>query len=554
MPYVFNNDTVPENTAVDSNNVQDVDFGEPDTGSPTFPDHAKEVGVWRMIQNNGDYNSVNGTYYDANNDHYTVDSAGTYTSPSRKIQIDNSKRLNVYSKLLTPFKTGFASFSGVEYPSHLKFLVCKVYKFYSWNIFDIYNTGGLRAIDDDVTGTTWQGDVVPLLHFSLLNSVDPINSTDYFFRYTPYSNNAGHKLLESFPDSYEFLQAELDSLQSINGVIVKVDLNINNLLDSTLNPVDVNDPIVQGHFNDFMSHINSLENYWQWRINYIQHPLSLNLPQAATQHGWWDDTFNSGNTYEGYSMSKYLFESRAELLDITGHMNDFTGERLMTENFDLIFHIAMTPAEMNHAFANFGMPTFQSTANDVHPENSMDPSACMNSEQLRQFLIQKTKSWYTYLNSAITTGSNSLHDVSGQLTSDTTGGAYQFFDASGKSVKAGQNVMENWREMLHESGLTLAKYFGHHATNNNKVITINSVKKSFETTATLERLFPLSDTQLRYNALDWRMRYWAHNRYTPFTQEFTNKMSIAFPTSYTVPEEEGSTRTPFGSKIEFHVV
>ena len=282
----------------------------------------------------------------------------------------------------------------------------------------------------------------------------------------------------------------------------------------------------------------------------------------ACGSGWWDAVENAGNNYAGIEQSQYIFEARAEMIDITGYQNDFTDTRRKTQNYDLIFHIPLTEDNMKKAFANFGMPQFQPTASEVATPNDMDSAAETNSEALRQHLLKCAQAWFINLNNAVTQPTDSLYDVSGQLSNDVhlANDNWVNFDSSGFSVKQKQNVMENWNEMLYEMGMVLTRYFGNKLTNSKKIITRSSVKKMLGE-KDLMNLFPMSENQLILDAVRWRAAYWANKRQVPFVVGETKLMSIAFPFKYTFPllASDGTTainadRQEFTSKIEFHVV
>ena len=191
----------------------------------------------------------------------------TYLSNFRKINIDNPKRVYLYSKMLHPFKSGFSTPSGIEYNSSNKFIVFHISSLVSWNQIDAYAKGGLTSIDGK---GVWGGTPTPYLHFSFYNTYDSTwTSRDYFLKYTPYTSHSNANALNPITDFNvsDFYEKEINQFKIDNQefFVAHVDLNIENLLGDNLEAVDKESQHVQKDWNAILEVFYNLENYWDWR-------------------------------------------------------------------------------------------------------------------------------------------------------------------------------------------------------------------------------------------------------------------------------------------------
>lgn len=244
----------------------------------------------------------------------------------------------------------------------------------------------------------------------------------------------------------------------------------------------------------------------------------------------------------GLTQSKYIFEARTELIDVTGYQESFDTNRPPPSQLDVNFFIPIDSYGMYRIFKYFGHTSVKEGKRDFIEKKKCFVCSEVNSTfHMKNELMRYAKAYFNILH---------IHE------NCTSKREKDFLYSYLGGIKIGNSYIKDWNEFMTRFGTIIYNHFGTPILNeNNSVITKSSIGNVL-TSHRIHHLFPLTHNQLGEDAHAWKTKYWYNRTGIPFGKNESKYISVSFPFRFSaIPsyEQQGESAS-FTATIEFHYV
>lgn len=303
--------------------------------------------------------------------------------------------------------------------------------------------------------------------------------------------------------------------------------------------------IESGEHTRFDNVDNTLPYFPYYDVTRKWNPDGMNMNFGEGSSEGWETVRDWGGKF----LSKYIFESRVETLDMTGLFQDATMDRPKEGSSDVRFFIPLDAYGAYNIFKNFGSDQLVEGMREVRGNRVVytkykNGPACNDFSTLAQIRDEMCK-YVKYYMGLLSSYSRSEKDDKNyrETLYDTIGG-----------VQIGDIRIKRWDTLVDRFGGILMNYFGPSVNpSNERFITTSSIENTL-TSNRLMSLFPISHGQLYHDAHLWKTRFWKRRQDTPFDELECKSISVSYPFEYVAPKEyvDIGLSVPFKGVIEFH--